>query len=453
MRKVQLNFGKIDLTKLNLKKVAIPVALLVLASLSYYAPERNQQIKLTSSYPATVCPAIGNKVSSIAALTSSKINRRSIDGISKRLNPGRSGVIPIKNDAILVEGNPGTSLTFANNGWKAVVPCSVSNGEQWFIGGSGALTSKSFLYISNSGFSESAVDIEIFTPNGLQEPREVLIPQNSTRKIAIDSLVPGEESIAIAVKTKSGRVSSYLLDERKKGLKSLGADFVAPVATARKVVTIPAITGLLEKLATNSNSVTHTLRLLVPGSIDANIDVTVNSNDGNFIPIGLSQLEVKSQRLISIPLTFAPTGQPFSVVISSDQPIFASVFSNFTYGKSSEISWATGADELNKWSVNLTGSRPILNFVGDRIDVQITATGTNGKKITKKVTGTNFATWRAPTGLNRLEVTANRSAISGGVIFLPEVGKIGTSYLPMNNGANLETASEPISDARVISRG
>ena len=453
MRKIQINLGKIDLAKLDLKKVAIPAAILVLASLSYYAPERSQQIKLTSSYPATVCPAIGNKVSSIAALTSSKINRRSIDGSSKRLNPGKSSVIPMKNDAILVEGNPGTSLTFANNGWKAVVPCSVSNGEQWFIGGSGALTSKSFLYISNSGFSQSAVDIEIFTPNGLLEPREVSIPQNSTRKIAIDSLVPGEEAIAIALKTKSGRVSSYLFDERKKGLKSLGADFVAPSATARKVVTIPAITGLLDKLVTNTNSVTHTLRLLVPASIDANIDVTVNSNDGNFIPIGLSQLEVKSQRLISIPLTFAPTGQPFSVIVESDQPIFASVFSNFTYGKSSEIAWATGADELSKWSVNLTGSRPILNFVGDRIDVQISATGTNGKKITKKVTGTNFQTWRAPTGLNRLEVTANRGGISGGVIFLPEVGKIGTSYLPMNNGANLETASEPISDARVITRG
>jgi hypothetical protein len=103
--------------------------------------------------------------------------------------------------------------------------------------------------------------------------------------------------------------------------------------------------------------------------------------------------------------------------------------------------------------VNLTGSRPILNFVGERIDVQISATGINGKKITNKVTGTNFVTWRAPTGLNRLEVTASKRGISGGVIFLPEVGKIGTSYLPMNNGANLETASEPISDARVISRG
>ena len=441
------------ITPKDYRNIGVILVLTLMAGLSYNAPERDQQVKLTSSYPATVCPAIGNNVSSIAALTSSKIDRRLIDGVSKRLNPGKGNVIPLKSNALLVEGNPGTSLTFANNGWKSVVPCSVSNGEQWFVGGSGGLTSKSFLYIVNSGFSESAVDLELFTLNGLVEPKIVTIPQNSTKKISIDSLVPGEESIAIAVKTKSGRVSSYLFDERKKGLKSLGADFVSPVGQVRKQVIIPAISGLPGKLSSNTNSVSHTLRLLVPSSIDANVDISVNSDDGRFIPVGLSQLNVKSQRVLNVPLAFAPTNQPFSVIIDSDQPVLASVFSNFSYGKSSEIAWATGADELSKWSVNLTGSKPTLTFVGDRIDVQITATGSNGKKFEKKITGSNFLVWRAPVGLNKLEVQANRSGIGGGVIFLPESGGIGSSYIPMNNGANLETASEPIADARVISRG
>ena len=433
--------------------IGVAIILVLLAGLSYFAPERDEQIKLTSSYPATVCPAIGNKVSSIAALTSSKIDRRLIDGVSKRLNPGKGNVIPLKNASLLVEGNPGTSLTFANNGWKSVVPCSVSNGEQWFVGSSGGLTSKSFLYIVNSGFSESAVDLEIFTLNGPIESKLVTVPQNSTKKIAIDSLVPGEESIALAVKTRSGRVSSYLFDERKKGLKALGADFVAPVGQARKQVVIPAISGLFGKLSQNTNSVSHTLRLLVPSSIDANVDISVNSDDGKFIPVGLSQLNIKSQRVFNVPLAFAPTNQPFSLIIESDQPILASVLSNFSYGKSYEIAWATGADELSKWSVNLTGSKPTLTFVGERIDIQISATGTNGKKFEKKLTGSNFLVWRAPVGLNKLEVLANRNGISGGVIFLPEAGGIGSSYIPMNNGANLETASEPVSDARVISRG
>jgi len=438
---------------LNFRVIALILTIFLLAAATYFAPEKSDQVKLTSTYPATVCPAIGNKVSSIAALTNSKVNRRLVDGRSKKLNPGKSSVIALTKEAVLVEGNAGTAITFANNAWKSVVPCSVSNGMQWFVGGSGALTSKSFLYIVNSGFSESVVDLEIFTPNGALEPRSVSIPQNSTKKLSVDSLIPGEDIIVIGVKTISGRVSSYLFDERKKGLKSLGADFIAPIGSSSKKVTISAISGLTRKLVSQANSASHSMRLLVPGKIDANISVTINSNDGNFVPIGLAELNVKSQRVLNIPLTFAPTNQAFSIIIDSDQPLLASVLSTFTYGKSSEIAWATAADDLAKWSVNLTGSRPTLTFSGKKINVSISATGTNGKKITKNVTGSNFAIWRPPVGLNRLQITANNKGISGGVIFLPEVGSIGSSYIPMNNGANLETASEPIADASVITRG
>ena len=438
---------------LSFRVIALILAIFILATTTYFAPEKNDQVKLTSTYPATVCPAIGNAVSSIAALTNSKVNRRLVDGRSKRLNPGKSSVIALTKKAVLVEGNAGTAITFANNAWKSVVPCSVSNGMQWFVGGSGALTSKSFLYIVNSGFSESVVDLEIFTPNGALEPKSVSIPQNSTKKLSVDSLIPGEDIIVFGVKTISGRVSSYLFDERKKGLKSLGADFIAPIGSSSKKVTISAVSGLTGKLVSQANSASHSMRLLVPGKIDANISITINSNDGNFVPIGLAELNVKSQRVLNIPLTFAPTNQAFSIIIDSDQPLLASVLSTFTYGKSSEIAWATSADDLAKWSVNLTGSRPTLAFSGKKINVAISATGTNGKKITKIVTGSNFAIWRPPVGLNRLQITANNKGISGGVIFLPEVGSIGSSYIPMNNGANLETASEPFADASVITRG
>jgi hypothetical protein len=450
MKKNQLNLAK---RKFSQQIVLFPLVLILLSLLSYYAPSQSEQVKVTSTYPATVCPAVGNKVPSVASLTNSKIQRRLINGISKTLNSGKKSLIALNNDALLVEGNPGTALTFVNSGWKSVVPCSVSNGEQWFAGGSGALTSKSFLYIVNSGFSDSSVELQIYTPNGLIEPKSVVIAQNSTKKISVDTLIPGEDSIVIGVKTLSGRVSSYLLDERKKGLKSLGADFVAPVATANKKVTIAGISGLVGKQIANSNFAAHTLRLLIPGTIDANIDVTINSNDGNFIPEGLSQFNIKNQRVLDIPLTFAPVNQPFSLIIDSDQPVLASVLSEFTFGKSKEIAWATGADELSRWSVNFSGSKPVLSFSGNKINIRISATTINGKKIDKKITGTDFLVWNAPSGLNRLQITANGKGISGGVIFFPEVGSIGSSYIPMNNGANLETASEPISDASVISRG
>lgn len=452
--KKRLQLGKEKNSRSSkVKIIAFILVLLTLSAISYGAPERNEQIKLVSTYPATVCPAIGNKVSSVASLTNSKIARRVIDGKTKRLSGGKSNLIGLSNDAILVEGNPGTALTFANSGWKSVVPCSISNGEQWFVGGSADLTGKSILFIINSGFSESAVDIEIYTPTGPIEAKSVSVPENSSKKISLDTLAPGEDKIVVAVKTKSGRVSSYLFDERKRGLKSLGSDFVAPVAKASKQITIAAVSGLSEKLISQNNSVNHTLRLLVPSSIDANVSVTINSNDGKFVPIGLSDVQVRGQFVLDLPLSFAPVNQSFSVIIDSDQPILASVLSRFTFGKSAEIAWAIGSDQLDKWSVNLSGSRPTLTFVGNRINVQISATGINGKKIEKKLTGLNFTSWRAPIGLNRLQITAKGDGISGGVLLLPEVGSIGISYIPMNNGANLETATEPISDAKVISRG
>ena len=441
----------------RVSKISIRTSLLILflvfmLILNLFAPERSEQIKVTSSYPATVCPAIGNQVSSIAGVTNPRIGRRSIDGSSKKLVKGRTTQIPLSKNPILVEGNAGTAITFANSKWKAVVPCSVSNGQQWFAGGSGALTSKSLLHIVNSGFSVSNVEVEVFTPTGVIEPSSFTISQNSTKKISIDTLAPGEEEILIAVTTKSGRVSSFLFDERKRGLRSLGADFVAPTAQAQKQVRIASVPGLVGRFNNNNNSISHNLRLFVPGKIDANIEVTINSNDGNFVPDGLSEVKVDSQRVLSIALSSAPVNQPFSVVINSDQPVIASVLTSFTIGRSSEIVWSTSSDNLSSWSANLTGSRPILTFVGDKINVLIKANTVNGKKIEKRISGSDFASWQSTVGLNRVQVTALGKGISGGVILLPLEANIGISSIPMNNGANLETASEPISDASVITR-
>jgi len=439
--------------QINRKYLAITVALIVLSLIAYAAPSRNEQVKITYSYPATVCPASYNKAPAIAALPNPKIGRRVIEGKSQKFSIKSASAITLASAALLVDGNPGTSLTFSNNGWKAVVPCSVSNGEQWFVGGSGALTSKSILSIVNSGFSQSAVEVEIYTPTGPIEAKPVTISSNSTKNISIDTLAPGEDSLVIAVKTKSGRVSSFVFDERKRGLRSLGADFVAPVNSPTKLLTIPAISGLRGKMAIAANSSAHTLRLMVPGTIDANVEVSINSNDGNFVPIGLAELSVKSQRVLNIPLTFAPEKEAFSIIVKSDQPILGSVLSTFGIGRSGEIAWATGGEELSQLTMNLTGSKPLIAFSGAKINVNIDAVGTNGKKYKVNVKGSNFAIWQAPVGINRIQFVSQTSGTTGGIILQPEGVGLGSSYIPLNAGANLESASEPVSDADVISRG
>ena len=435
----------------NSKYNAAVAFIILLALISYLAPTRNEQVKITYSYPATVCPAVIGNVNAIAALPNSKIGKRLIDGKIKKFSPANASSLSLGTKSILIDGNAGTALTFVNNGWKAVVPCSVSNGEQWFVGGSGAITSKSILSIVNSGFSESAVEIEVYTSNAALEAKQIAVAPNSTKSISIDTLAPGEDSLVIAVKTKAGRVSSFLFDERKKGLRSLGADYVAPVSSPSKIITIPAISDLQGRSAVAGSTSAHVLRLMIPGSIDANIEVAINSNDGNFVPVGLSELKVKSRRVISIPLTFAPQKQAFSIIVKSDQPVLGSVLSSYTIGKSSEIAWATAAENLDKLIINLTGSKPIVAFAGSSINVNIQAIGVNGKKYNKTIKGSNFAIWQAPIGLNRIQFESKNPNTHGGIILQPESG--GTSYIPLNAGANLESTSEPISDADVISRG
>jgi len=437
----------------NSKYNTVAITLVVLATISLLAPSRNEQVKITYSYPATTCPALTTKATGLVTLPNSKIGKRIIDGKTKKFTNANSKSIVLNDKSILIDGNSGTSLTFVNNNWKAVVPCSVSNGEQWFVGGSGALTSKSILSIVNSGFSESAVDIEVFKSTGALDPKTVVISPNSTQNISLDTLAPGEDSLVLAVKTKSGRVSSYLFDERKKGLRSLGADYVAAVSSPKKILSIPAISDLQGKAAVSGSTSNHVLRLLVPGSIDANIEVSINSNDGNFVPVGLSEFKVDSQKVVNIPLTFAPAKQAFSIIIKSDQPILGSVLSSYLIGKSTEIAWATAADNLTQLTLNLAGSKPIIAFSGSNINVVIQAVGTNGKKIYQTIKGNNFAIWQAPIGLNRIQITAKTPATTGGIILQSENGGVGISYIPLTAGANLESASEPISDAGVISRG
>ena len=437
----------------NSKYNSVVVFLILLAVISYLAPTRNEQVKITYSYPATVCPAITAKANAIAALPNSKIGKRLIDGKIKKFSPANASSLALSNKSILIDGNPGTALTFVNNGWKAVVPCSVSNGEQWFVGGSGSLTSKDVLSIVNSGFSDSTVEVEVYTPNAALEPKQLSISPNSTKSISVDTLAPGEDSLVIAVKTKSGRVSSFLFDERKKGLRSLGADYVAPASAPSKLLTIPAISDLHGKAAVAGSNSSHVLRLMIPGSIDANIEVSINSNDGNFVPVGLSELKVKSRRVINIPLSFAPEKQAFSIIVKSDQPALASVLSSYTIGKNSEIAWATSTESLDKLIVNLTGSKPLVAFAGTNINVTIQAIGSNGKKYNKTIKGSNFAIWQAPIGLNRIQFVSKNPNTHGGIILQPEGGGVGASYIPLNAGANLESTSEPISDADVISRG
>ncbi len=399
-------------------------------------------IQTVAKFPATVCPSNLGDGTSTAVLPNSKVLIRSIPTKNNKLVVAGRTNFQVGNKALFVDGNQTTSIsvTRGSSGWLATATCVVSESDQWFVGGSGSLTSRAELDIVNSGLSSSVVDLFVFTSKGPLPLISKVIPANSEKSILIDSLAPGEDLVAIHAVTRSGRVSTFFLDQRKKGLRSLGADFVFDSGAPANHLEIPAILNI----GKSKNAGVQTLRVLAPGAVDATIKSTIISTDGAFAPIELDNKVIKHGNVTD--LTFSPvlSGSAYALVIDSDVPVVASVHTVIN----GEFSWANSVKPFTNVTMNLGGLTPRVLFQGKSVSVGISWIDINGKVGSALVSGSDFAGWTPKTGVRR--VTFVNNSASYGAILFTGAGQI--SNLPVAPGAVLESAAIPQADARVISR-
>jgi hypothetical protein len=222
--------------------------------------------------------------------------------------------------------------------WAGATICSSLQNEQWFVGGTADVTSKGKVLIVNSGLSSAVVDLEIWSEVGAQQTKPITLKANSYRELGLDSLAPGSRDIVIRTLTRSGRVTSYLLDERGRGLKALGGDIVNFSPKAAKEIYIPAVPHTVRKVGNKTETLAHSIRLLVPGELDARVTVKVLSTDGSFIPSGFENKIVKAGSVIQLPLNPNLPTSKFGLHISSDEPLVAAVYSPTISQKKTEFS-------------------------------------------------------------------------------------------------------------------
>lgn len=399
-------------------------------------------IKTVAKFPATVCPSNLGDGTSTAVLPNAKVMVRSIPTKTNNLVQAGASNLLLSSRALFVDGNQTTSIsvTRGNSGWLATATCEVSGSDQWFVGGSGALTSRAMLDIVNSGLSTSIVDLFVYTSKGPLPIISQSVPANSEKQILIDTLAPAEDLVAIHAVTRSGRVSTFYLDQRKKGLRSLGADFVFDGGNPAKHLSIPAIINV----GTKPGSGEQRLRVLAPGNVDATIKVNVISTDGTFAPIELDNKTIKHGNVTDFSFKPVLSSSTYSLVIDSDVPVVASVQSIV----GSEISWSSSVKPFKDVTLNLGGLTPKVRFQGKQILVDLSWIDMKGKTGSTRVSGTDFAGWSSKEGIRRL--TLNNKSLSNGAILFSSAGQI--SYLPVLPGAVLESAAVPQADARIISR-
>ena len=390
-----------------------------------------------NSFPAVLCPSTLSGLSSQVSLAKKNTPFRYISNKKITMSPLGNSRFSITKDSILIDAAGITPVV-----WQ-------SRAGNW-AGGTADITSRGKLLVVNSGLSEAIVNVNVWSESGVQAAKVLTIPAKSYSAQGLDALAPGQKKIVLHVSTQAGRVNSFVVDERGKGLNSLGGDLVNSISNPSTHLMIPAIPNQISK--DSKGNVTqkgsgHQLRILVPGDVDGHMNAEVISADGRYTPVGINDLAVKHGSVSEITLDSNITSNAFALSITSDVPFLASVYSKVKSSGHNDFVWSTPAGALTPMSIAITGLSPVLAFAGESIDISLDVKLSNGKRTTSRITATDFVLWKVPDNASVITITQPGDHVSGGAL----VSSVnGYGYFPLVAGSTLSKASIPVSNIRVL---
>jgi len=403
----------------------------------------------SESYPAVVCPPTLTGLGSQISLSSKKTPFQRLQNRTTKTAPVKFLRLPVMKDSLVISSEGSTPVVWQSRSgsWAGGALCSGPQVSQWFAGGSADITSKGKLIIVNSGLSDAVVEIQAFTENGKQPLKPVNVYSKSYLTIPIDSLAPGDKTVAVHVLPRSGRINAFMIDEQGKGLRALGGDFVNPASNPSKSVVIAAIPNQKSKKGNKPTAAPHVLRLLVPGEVDANVTAEVLSADGVFVPVGLNSRSIAAGIVSEIDFTPNISATAFALRITSSEPVVASVQSSVVVSGRKDFSWSTASPELTPLTMAITGLTPLVVFAGSEINVALDVTLVNGKVVREQVKGSDIALWRAPATARSFTITrTGKSTYAGALVSSVN----GYGFFPIAPGSQLAKIELPDSNIRVL---
>jgi len=413
--------------------------------IAFLLPQSSQSRDVTAGYPPSTCPGPLNGARSTVLLPAGKVPTKYLASLRSDFTSNTSGSFTLSRGAIVIQGDPRNSLELQSKSgqWTSGTVCDSGDVESWFVGGSAGVTSQSKLAIENSGLSDATVEITTFSENGPAAATSFTISAASERIIRLDSLNPGVNKIVTRLRVLSGRVTSYLLDERVKGLNNLGGDFVAPIAEPASTVVISGIPASLGK----ESKVQATLRLLVPGAIDGTASVEVVSKSGVFVPVGLGEIALNSQEVVEVPLNNLQVGaENYGIRITSSTPVVAGVFVEGKRGNVSDFSWHSANTPFQNATFNLYGLQPTITFIGKKISVAAEWKDNRGKVSKATLKGDEIINWKVPANTRLVRLTS----FTGTSAAMTWSTQDGIATLGITNGSALSSSTRPIAEISVI---
>jgi len=431
---------------MKFRKFGLLVFLIAISLLATNMFDANTNARqFSKSFPAVVCPPNPAGVITATSVSSKKTPYYRIGNKSTKLASIKTLRYSSVSDPILLQTEGSTPVSFQSRTgvWAGSVLCTAPVTSQWFVGGTSDVSSKGVIYIVNSGLSISIVDVFTWSENGEQAVKTISLKANSTAAVKLDSLSPGDSDIVIKVVARSGRVSSFLIDERVKGLQKLGGDSVNSISSPAKKFVISGIPQQLVK----KKSPTHYLRLFVPGVADANFTLELISSNGRFIPVGFNERKLVSGKVVEFKLKPEVAKGAFAIKLTSDQPLVAAIRSRATSNSNSDFVWSTPSPALATMQIAIGGILPKIIFAGDSIAVDLRIEFSKGKVKEQSITGSDLVSWQVPN--NATAITILRAGVdnyAGALI----AARSGYAFFPIASGAELTKVAIPSSNIRVL---
>ena len=424
--------------------ILLGIIVVILAATNLLDANTNAR-QYSNSYPAVVCPSNPVGVTTTTSVASKKTPFYRVGNKSTKLVDLNTLRYSSVSDPILLQSEGLTPVSFQTRTgvWAGSVICTAPATSQWFVGGTSDVSSKGVVYLVNSGLSVSIVDVFTWSETGEQSAKTISLKANSKVAVKLDSLAPGDSNIVVKVVARSGRVNSFLVDERVKGLAKLGGDLVNAISAPTKRF---VITGIPQQLV-NKKAPTHYLRMFVPGVADANFTLELLSSNGRFIPTGFNERRLGSGKVVELKLKPEVSKGAFAIKVTSDQPIVAAVRSRATSNGNSDFVWSTPSPALIPMQIAIGGLLPKIVFAGDAISVDLKISYANGKVKEKSITGSDLVSWQVPN--NAIAITFLRAAVdnyAGGLV----AAKSGYAFFPIASGAELTRVAIPSSNIRVL---
>lgn len=421
---------------------SIASATLILSNLTQQTTKNKD---FSESYPPVVCPATPAGESSAISIPSTLTGSRVLGKNTTIFKPTRTLRFEQGSSPTILDTRNLTSPVWQikRGVWAGATICSAPSISQWFVGGNADVTSKGKLVLINSGLSEAIVDIRMWSESGIRPTRVVTIKANSFLVQTLDSLDPGSKKITLHVAPRSGRVNSFLIDERGRGLRALGGDIVNATTEPSKEIVIPAI----PQVNRSGKPLGHVLRLLAPGDLQAQISVELISAQGTFIPVGLNERVLQPGIVTEINLDPQLEPSTFAIKISSDRAVVGSVYSpTFAQGKSDFV-WSTATTQMTKYSLAVSGLAPLLSFTGERISISLTVAFTDKKEKSFEIKGDAIATFRVPNSARTVTFNRVSPETFGGALVATQSGY---GFFPLIPGSQLTRVLLPSPNIRVL---